>query len=93
MPWLILVSRISQEIYVNLAKHGYLERLEKEQTFCVSCNKYVTDTHGQQLYSQSSRFLADRFVEGTCPHCGSDVSSSLWSAKEHTDSLMLGRPW
>ncbi|KAI0714348.1 methionyl-tRNA synthetase [Cerioporus squamosus] len=51
-----LHTEISQEIYVNLAKHGYLERLEKEQTFCVSCNK----------------FLADRFVEGTCPHCGSD---------------------
>jgi methionyl-tRNA synthetase len=23
----------------------------------------------------ASRFLADRFVEGTCPHCGGDVST------------------
>ncbi|KAI0749387.1 methionyl-tRNA synthetase [Daedaleopsis nitida] len=51
-----LHTEISQEIYTNLAQHDYLERLEKEQTFCVGCN----------------RFLADRFVEGTCPHCGAD---------------------
>ncbi|KAI0635849.1 methionyl-tRNA synthetase [Trametes polyzona] len=51
-----LHTEIAQEIYLNLAKHGFLERLEKEQTFCEGCNK----------------FLADRFVEGTCPHCGSD---------------------
>ena len=31
--------RIAQEIYLNLAKHGFLERLEKEQTFCEGCNK------------------------------------------------------
>ncbi|KAI8980117.1 methionyl-tRNA synthetase [Trametes punicea] len=51
-----LHTEIAQEIYMNLAKNGFLERLEKEQTFCEGCSK----------------FLADRFVEGTCPHCGSD---------------------
>ncbi|KAI0787724.1 methionyl-tRNA synthetase [Fomes fomentarius] len=51
-----LHTEICQEIYLNLAKHDFLEKLEKDQTFCEGCNK----------------FLADRFVEGTCPHCGSD---------------------
>lgn len=49
-------TEICQEIYLNLAKNDFLERAEKEQTFCEGCNK----------------FLADRFVEGTCPHCGAD---------------------
>ncbi|KAI0033084.1 methionyl tRNA synthetase [Vararia minispora EC-137] len=44
---------ISQEIYLNLKKNGYLVKQEKEQTYCEGCEK----------------FLADRFVEGTCPHC------------------------
>ncbi|KAF9649892.1 methionyl tRNA synthetase [Thelephora ganbajun] len=47
---------ICQEIYLNLQKNGYLERQEKEQTYCEGCQK----------------FLADRFVEGICPHCGAD---------------------
>lgn len=51
-----LHSEISQEIYLNLAKNGFLEKQTKEQTYCENCAK----------------FLADRFVEGTCPHCGAD---------------------
>ncbi|KAF8910678.1 tRNA synthetases class I (M)-domain-containing protein [Gymnopilus junonius] len=49
-----LHSEISQSIYLNLGKNGLLEKQEKEQTYCEGCPK----------------FLADRFVEGTCPHCG-----------------------
>ncbi|KAI0076205.1 methionyl-tRNA synthetase [Panus rudis PR-1116 ss-1] len=49
-------TEIAQEIYLNVAKNGYLEKQTKEQTYCENCKK----------------FLADRFVEGTCPHCGSD---------------------
>ncbi|KAK2460317.1 hypothetical protein APHAL10511_007706 [Amanita phalloides] len=49
-----LHTKISQNIYLNLEKNGYLERQEKEQTYCEGCQK----------------FLADRFVEGICPHCG-----------------------
>ncbi|KAJ7072573.1 tRNA synthetases class I (M)-domain-containing protein [Mycena amicta] len=49
-----LHTEISQEIYSNLGKHGLLERQEKLQTYCEGCPK----------------FLADRFVEGICPHCG-----------------------
>ncbi|KAL6298651.1 methionyl-tRNA synthetase [Sparassis latifolia] len=51
-----LHTEICQEIYLNLAKNGYLERQTKEQTYCEGCKK----------------FLADRFVEGTCPYCGAD---------------------
>ncbi|KAL1668150.1 tRNA synthetases class I (M)-domain-containing protein [Schizophyllum commune] len=52
-PW---HTTISQEIFTNLYKNGYLEKQDKEQTYCEGCPK----------------FLADRFVEGTCPHCGYD---------------------
>jgi len=34
-------------------------------------NGYITEHTIQQLYSEASdMFLADRFVNGTCPHCG-----------------------
>ncbi|KIY43947.1 methionyl-tRNA synthetase [Fistulina hepatica ATCC 64428] len=49
-----LHTEISQEIFLNLGRNGYLEKQEKEQTYCEGCPK----------------FLADRFVEGICPHCG-----------------------
>ncbi|KAI0303846.1 methionyl-tRNA synthetase [Multifurca ochricompacta] len=51
-----LHTEISQEVYFNLKKLGYLSRQEKEQTFC----------------EDDQKFLADRFVEGICPHCNSD---------------------
>ncbi|KAF8604563.1 methionyl-tRNA synthetase [Ceratobasidium sp. AG-I] len=49
-------TEICQEAYLNLSKNGMLQMQTKEQTYCESCSK----------------FLADRFVEGTCPHCGYD---------------------
>ncbi|KAG8890859.1 hypothetical protein FRB98_004904 [Tulasnella sp. 332] len=49
-------TQICQEVYLNLKDHNLLEKQTKEQTYCESCNK----------------FLADRFVEGTCPNCGYD---------------------
>ncbi|PCH42525.1 methionyl-tRNA synthetase [Wolfiporia cocos MD-104 SS10] len=49
-------TEICQGIYLNLLKNGYLEKQIKDQTYCEGCSK----------------FLADRFVEGTCPHCGAD---------------------
>ncbi|KAF4613706.1 hypothetical protein D9613_007787 [Agrocybe pediades] len=49
-----LHSEIAQEIYTNLGKNNLLEKQEKEQTYCEGCPK----------------FLADRYVEGICPHCG-----------------------
>ncbi|KAI6107972.1 tRNA synthetases class I (M)-domain-containing protein [Pisolithus sp. B1] len=47
-------TEICQSVYLNLGKNGYLEKQVKEQTYCDSCAK----------------FLADRYVEGICPHCG-----------------------
>ncbi|TFK20289.1 methionyl tRNA synthetase [Coprinopsis marcescibilis] len=49
-----LHTEISQEIFLNLGKNGLLEKQEKEQVYCEGCPK----------------FLADRYVEGICPHCG-----------------------
>ncbi len=47
-------TQISQEIFTNLNKNGYVFSDEVEQLYCETCSK----------------FLADRFVEGTCPYCG-----------------------
>lgn len=47
-------TAITQDIFLKLHKNGYI----REQTI-------------EQLYSEASKmFLADRYVRGTCPHCG-----------------------
>ncbi len=45
-----------QDIFKTLLDQGYLEERETEATYCAS----------------EKRFLPDRYVEGVCPHCGSD---------------------
>lgn len=45
---------VSQEIFRVLHERGYIQAKGQEQLYC------ETD----------SRFLPDRYVEGTCPHCG-----------------------
>jgi methionyl-tRNA synthetase len=45
---------ITQDIFSRLFVNGFIKKGELEQTYCPKCDK----------------FLADRFVEGTCPHCG-----------------------
>ncbi len=45
--------RITQDIFFDVKKNGYILEKEVEQSYC------ETD----------KRFLADRFVEGECPHC------------------------
>uniref|UniRef100_A0A182R1F6 Methionine--tRNA ligase, cytoplasmic n=1 Tax=Anopheles farauti TaxID=69004 RepID=A0A182R1F6_9DIPT len=47
-------TRIVQEIFKELYARGYIETRSVEQLLCQKCD----------------RFLADRFVEGTCPHPG-----------------------
>ncbi len=47
---------ITQSIYRDLEKNGYILEQTTEQTYCA---------HDQL-------FLADRYVEGVCPHCGYD---------------------
>lgn len=47
-------TTITQDIFNKLHKNGYTLEDDVEQLYCPTC----------------SRFLADRFVEGICPHCG-----------------------
>src|SRR4030095_5521359 len=47
-------TRISQRFFKNLESHGYLLKKTEKQWFCV----------------KDSMFLADRYLEGTCPFCG-----------------------
>ncbi|KAK8786544.1 hypothetical protein V5799_023681 [Amblyomma americanum] len=47
-------TKISQQIFLELHQNGYLCEEVVEQLYCSHCD----------------RFLADRFVEGTCPFCG-----------------------
>lgn len=44
---------IAQDIFLKLHQNGYLEERTTKQPYC--------ESHG--------KFLADRFVEGTCPKC------------------------
>jgi methionyl-tRNA synthetase len=46
-------TEIASDIFQKLRNNGELLEDDVEQSFCVKC----------------SRFLADRFVLGTCPHC------------------------
>lgn len=47
------LGRIAQDIFWRLHKHDFLVEDTVEQLRCENCQ----------------RFLADRFVEGTCPYC------------------------
>jgi len=45
---------VAQDIFLKLDKNGFIVEDELEQLYCEKCKRY----------------LADRFVEGTCPKCG-----------------------
>ena len=47
---------IAKEIFLKLDKNGLIFEDDLEQLYCESCNRY----------------LADRFIEGTCPKCSYD---------------------
>ncbi len=47
-------TRIAQEIFCDLEAAGFITEKTSARTYCKTC----------------AMFLADRFVEGTCPHCG-----------------------
>lgn len=47
-------KKITQELFRKVYSNGFFEEKEITQPFCLECNT----------------FLADRFVRGTCPHCG-----------------------
>ncbi|MFC1741007.1 methionine--tRNA ligase [Nanoarchaeota archaeon] len=47
-------TEVTQSIFKQVYDNGFIKKDVLEQTYCPKCDK----------------FLADRFVEGTCPHCG-----------------------
>ena len=49
-----LQTKIVQHIFNKVDENGYISEKESEQLYCPDCK----------------RFLADRYVTGTCPHCG-----------------------
>jgi methionyl-tRNA synthetase len=49
-------TEIVQAMFHAVDKAGYINEKVLEQLYCKSCD----------------RFLADRYVHGTCPHCGSE---------------------
>jgi len=49
-------TEVVQDIFKNLEKNGFICERTIEQFFCGKCNK----------------FLADRFIRGVCPACGSE---------------------
>jgi len=48
-------EEITQALFLDLDKNGYIHEHTNNQLFCPKCNRY----------------LADRYVNGTCPKCGS----------------------
>jgi len=71
-------AELSQDFFRRLAKNGYLIEQESEQ-----------------LYSPSQdRFLADRFVVGTCPNCGFEEArgDECPNCGSWLDALDLGSP-
>ncbi len=49
-------EKFVQEIHRQMDKEGYIFSKVEERAYCHDCQ----------------RFLADRFIEGTCPECGAD---------------------
>ena len=47
-------TEITQGLYKDLEKNGFIKEHTNQQLFCPKCNRY----------------LADRYVNGTCPKCG-----------------------
>ena len=50
-------TEVTQEIFRELYKNGYIKEHESEQFFCPNCN----------------RFLADRYIVGECPNCAKEA--------------------
>ena len=48
-------ARVTQDIFLTLLERGYIFKDTLSQPYCPSCQ----------------RFLADRYIEGTCPFCNS----------------------
>lgn len=62
-------TEIVQNMFKDLDSKGFIKENTIEQLFCPDCN----------------RFLADRYVLGTCPHCGEDARGDQC---EHCSKLL-----
>ena len=51
-----------RDFLMKIYNNGYIFTQETEQLYCSSCD----------------RFLPDRFVEGTCPNCGTSTWKITW---------------
>ncbi len=49
-------KKLSQEFFLKIYEKGYIEKREEKNYYCENCK----------------RFLPDRYIEGTCPHCGAE---------------------
>jgi len=49
-------AEVTQDMFRTLKEHGYIYKDKTTQPYCPKCQ----------------RFLPDRYVEGTCPHCGDE---------------------
>jgi len=47
-------TEVTQSVFLDLDRNGYITSKSIDQLYCDACG----------------RFLADRYVRGTCPHCG-----------------------
>ena len=47
-------AQVTHDIFLTLLNKGYIYKAKTLQTYCPKCQ----------------RFLADRYLEGTCPYCG-----------------------
>jgi len=63
-------TEVTQGIFKDLEAHGFIKEHTIEQLFCTSCN----------------RFLADRYVRGTCPAC--NYEDARGDQCEHCGTLL-----
>lgn len=69
---------VTQDFFLTLQEKGYVYRDTMSQFYCESCQT----------------FLADRFVEGTCPHCAYDSArgDQCDNCGRPLDALQLKEP-
>lgn len=70
--------RVAQDIFLRLLERGLLFRKTESQIFC----------------ENDRRFLPDRYIYGTCPHCGfAEARGDQCQHCDHVhDALELGHP-
>ncbi len=74
----VLHARTSQEIFLALLEHGFVQRRTTEGAFC----------------PKHQRFLPDRYLVGTCPYCGSTTArgDECDRCGRPLDTKQLGEP-